>query len=209
MPGELRHRVAVLDHPVAHQRPRDVPDVDVGRQRTGDALGHQHILLEQEQIGLQAHVKGAPHGQQLPQQPGEGHPLQRLVDDRLGHRAQRQREGLSRGRTRQVAFFRVTPGEAVIVTFEQEIHQIGEEHPALPVQPPDDTKIDENNLAVGVDEHVARVLITVKEAVFEHRLEETGGGIGQHGFEVVALLTEQVALIDAGAFDPGHNQHPL
>ena len=65
------------------------------------------------------------------------------------------------------------------------------------------------DLAVGVDEHVARVLITVKKAVFEHGLEETGGGIGQHGFEVVALLTEQVALIDAGAFDPGHNQHPL
>ena len=141
---ELADGISVVDHPIPNQRPCNIPDVDFRGQGPRDAFGHEHVLLQQEQIGLQAHVKGATHRQQLTQQAREGNALKGLIDDGFGNRSQGQRKGLRRGCGGQVAFFGIALGQAVVIAFEQVGHEISEKHPAFPVQPPDDAKIDKN-----------------------------------------------------------------
>ena len=108
----------------------------------------------------------------------------------------------------QVAGLEVDLGQTPVIARQQRQQHLGQEGPRLAVEPAHDAEIDGDDIAGLVDEHVARVLVAVEEAVAEGLLEEDGGRLGQHLAQVVAGGQQRRAVVERYAADLTHGQHP-
>ena len=127
-----RDRAAPLGHPLAQDRTRGLPDVELGIQLPPEPLDVEQRLLQQDQLRLDARVEPAQHLEQAQQHDPEADVLQRLLEDRLADRSDRglhlvdaaigrqpspirraaSRHGGSRGRTPQGSSRRDSSGRS-------------------------------------------------------------------------------------------------
>ena len=89
---------------------------------------------------------------------------------------------------------------------EQELHR---RRPLRIVDAPGDTEVDQREVALLVDEHVARVEVTVEHAVRDRVLEDAGDREAQEALAVdpVRVRLERRRVRDA--WHPRHHEHVL
>src|SRR5262249_27253352 len=86
------------------------------------------------------------------------------------------------------------PAPPPVVALDESQQHVREVVAGLAVEPPHDAEIDGADIAVGIDEHVAGMLVGMEIAVAEHLVEEDRGGLGKHARNVMAGGEESVAV---------------
>ena len=97
----------------------------------------------------------------------------------------------------------------VVLLDQQRVDQLPQQPPGARVDAAHDAEVEEHDLAVVVDVEVACVQVAVEQAVAQPALEHAEQqGLDQFG-AVEALLADGGHVVDAGALDALHRQHPL
>ena len=135
-------------HPVLDQRPRQLPDVDLGIELGAHALGHQHGLLQQQQLRLHRHLELLGDAQQLRQQAGDRDLVAGLAEDRLADRAAGLGEHLERLVGRHVAGAELHLGHGAVVAAQEGDQQLGEIAARVLVDAAHDAEIDRHDAAL-------------------------------------------------------------
>ena len=98
-------------------------------------------------------------------------------------------------------------GDPAVVALQEAQQHVGEVIAGLAVEPAHDAEIDGADIALGIDEHVAGMLVAVEKAVAEGLLEEDRRGAGQHQIDVEAGGQHRHAIVHADAGQALQGQH--
>ena len=196
-------------HPFLDQGPRQLPDVDVGIEPRAHALGHQHGLLQQQELRLHRHLELLGDAQQVRQQAGDRDLMAGLAEDRLADRAAGLGEHLARLVGRHVARAELHLGHGAIVAAQEGDQQLGEIAARVLVDAAHDAEIDRHDVALAIDEGVAAMHVGMEEAVAEHLVEEGLGALLHDDIGIVAGGDDGVAIADRDAVDALQRQHAL
>ena len=158
--------------PFAHHRLRHRPHVELRIERARHALDHHHGLLQQQQLRPRAHVEQAGDLEQQHQQLRHRDFVGGAVVDRLADGADRLREALDRMVRRHVAGLEMHLGGALVVAGDEAVEDFGEEAALLRPEPAHDAEVDRDELALVVDEQIARMHVGVEEAVAQRVAQE-------------------------------------
>ena len=129
--------------------------------------------------------------------------------DRLANGADRLREGFDRMFRRYVAGVEMHLCDAQVVARDETVENFGEEAPLLRTQPPHDAEVYGSELAVVVDEQVARMHVGMEKAVAHGVAQERLNDDLSELRQVVAFRGERAAIRQRRAVDPFERQHVL
>ena len=162
----------LLVHPALEDRLRRAAQVEVRVELAPEALDLQQRLLQQHELGLDLHAEAPRHLEQAHQQLAEVDLLQRPVEDRLAHRADRALELVDARLARHPARVDVRHRHAVVVAVEER-HEVDREVVLVAVgERAHDPEVHAAVAPVAQHEDVARVHVGVEEAVAEDLREE-------------------------------------
>ena len=171
-----RARARALAHPVAQDRQRRLPQVELGIELAAEALDVEQRLLQQDQLRLDLHLVAARDLEQVHQHDAEGDVLERLVEDRLADRAHGGLELVHARAGRHPAALEVQHRDPAVVALEEGEEVAGEVELVARVERADDAEVDRGVARVrgiaDVHEDVSRVHVGVEEVVAEHLREE-------------------------------------
>ena len=177
-------------------------------ERARDALDHHHGLLQQQQLRPRAHVEQAGDLEQQHQQLRHRDFVGGAVVDRLADGADRLREVIDRMMPRHIAGLEMHLGGAPVVAGDEAVEDLGEEAPLLRPEPAHDAEVDRDQVAVGVDEQVARMHVGVEEAVAQRVAQEGLDHRARQLLEIEALRLRAAARsVQRNAVDPFERQH--
>ena len=202
-----RAPAGLLAHPALEKGQRGLPQIEVGVELASEALDVEQRLLQQHELRLDLDVE-ALRGLKEPQQHlAERDLLQRLVEDRFAHRADRRFELIDGGVLGRPAGFDVGLGDAAIVAAEEREEVLREVVLVEIAQRADDAEVERDVAAVRTDQDVARVHVGVEEAVAEHLREEDLDAGARDVLDARALGADRVDLADGNAVHALHHHH--
>src|SRR5688572_4378476 len=171
-----RARARALAHPVAQDRQRRLPQVELGVELAAESLDVEQRLLQQDQLRLHLHLVAPRDLEQVQQHDAEGNLLERLVEDGLADGAYRGLELVDAGAGGYPAALEVQHGDAPVVALEEGEEIAGEVELVARVERADDAEVYGRVAwalrVAGVDEDVPGVHVGVEEVVPEHLREE-------------------------------------
>ncbi len=175
----------------------------------GHALHRHHGLLQQHQLGPQAHVEQGGDLEQLAEDAAHRHLLGGMAEDRLAHRPDRLGEGLHRVVRGHIAGLEVHPGDPLVVALQEAPQDLGQVAPFGRAEAADDAVIDRHQPVGGGGEQVALVQIGVEHPVVQRLGQEGPGQLGGQGRPIEPLLGEGGRIGQGHPLGPGQGQHPL
>src|SRR6266705_210836 len=162
----------LLPHPFLQKRFRGRPQVEVRIELAPEPFDVQKRLLQHDELRLDLDVEAARGLEQLQQYAPEGDFLQRPVEDRLAHRADRALELVDARVGGHPAGFKVRLRHAPVVALEKSEEILREVLLVDLGERAHDAEVERDVAAFGRDQDVSRVHVGVEEAVAEHLGEE-------------------------------------
>ena len=210
--AQLAHQGAhagALTHPLAQDRARGAPDVELRIQLASQALHVEQRLLQQHELRLDLHVEAPRDLEQAQQDAPEGDVLERAVEDRFAHGAHRGLHLIDARVRRHPAGLQVQLRDAPVVAIEHRQEVLREVLLIGRIERADDAEIHgrvARPLRV-IDQHedVAGVHVGVEEVVAEHLREEDAHAVLGELRNVGAGGLEARALADRHAVDALHD----
>ena len=149
--------------------------------------------------GWGAHVELLGHREDLTQDAAEGDLRQRAIENGLADGAAGLGEGALVLDPRHETGIEEDIRDTGIVAAQEPHEHACEMTAAVEVEPAHDAEIQGHDVAARVDQHVARMHVTVKEAVAKHLVEEDGRRLLEDLVRVVAGLHQPFGLVDRQA----------
>ncbi len=200
---------AVFRHPAFEERLRRFPQIEIRIELASEPLDVEQRLLQQHQLRLHARVE-APRGlEQIEQQAAEGDVLERALEDRFAHAADRRFEFIDAGMLGHPFRLHVQFGDAAVIAVEESEEVLRQIALVLGAQRAHDAEIDGDVLSLRADEDVARMHVSVEEVVAEHLGEEDLHAAFGELLEVDVMAAQRVDVADGNAVDTLHHHDVL
>ena len=180
-----------------------LPHIKLWREAAAHPFGHQHGLLQQQQLGLGFHIETFRGYEQLGEQAGDGNLARRAIKNRLADGPNGLLEHLTVGIGRDVAGVEVNIGHPCVIAGDEAEQHIGQKIAGGAVEPAHDAEIDYAKGSVRADEGVARVHVSMEEAVAENLQEEGFRSLAHDGFQIMASGDKIIDIVDRDTVDPG------
>ena len=172
----------LLRHPAFQVRLGGLPQVEIGVELAPQALDIEQGLLQQHQLRLDLHVEAARGLEQPQQHASEGDFLERAVESRFAHRANRRFEFVHPGILRRPAGLDMRLRHAFVIAAEEGekiLRQVVAIHIGKRAH---DAEIERDIAPVGRHQDVAGMHVGMEKTVAEHLGEENfHPGAGQLG----------------------------
>src|SRR5882762_1002964 len=193
----------LLAHPILEKRLGGGPQVEVGVELSPEPLDVEQRLLQHDELRLDLDVEAARDLEQAHERAAKGDFLQRPVEERLAHGANRAFELVHSRIGGHPARLQVRPRDAGVVALEKPQEVLREILLVHLGERAHDAEIERDVAALRRHQDVSRVHVGVEEAVAEHLREED--------LDAGACELRNVHALPAQLFDFAHRRaaHPL
>ncbi len=208
---DLRTRADPVRHPLAQDRRRGLPDVELRIEVAAQAFDVEQRLLQQDQLRLDTHVEAACDVEQAQQDGAERDIFERPVEDGFEHGADGGLHLVDAGVGRYPTRLHMEFRHAAVIPVEHGEEVLGQVVLVADVERAHDAEVDGGIAGVRwiVDQHedVAGVHVGVEEVVPEHLREEDLHTVRGEHRDVCALGSQGIHVADGHAADALHDHH--